>query len=86
MPVEYQKHGETRGDRVKLVDWVDTARNDWLALNQFSVQEPKLTRCPDVVLFLNGLPVVMVELKNPGDESADLWAAFNQLQAYKEDG
>ena len=40
----------------------------------------------DLVLFLNGLPVVMVELKNPGDESADLWAAFNQLQAYKEDG
>jgi type I restriction enzyme R subunit len=85
VPVQYQKDGETRGDRVKLVDWADTARNDWLALNQFSIQGPKLTRRPDVVLFLNGLPVVVVELKNPGDESADLWAAFNQLQAYKED-
>jgi type I restriction enzyme, R subunit len=83
--VQYQKDGETRGDRVKLVDWSDTARNDWLALNQFSIQGPKLTRRPDVVLFLNGLPVVVVELKNPGDENADLWAAFNQLQAYKED-
>ncbi len=85
VPVQYQKDGETRGDRVKLVDWTDTARNDWLALNQFSIQGPKLTRRPDVVLFLNGLPVVVVELKNPGDENADLWAAFNQLQAYKED-
>jgi len=85
VPVQYQKDGETRGDRVKLVDWADTARNDWLALNQFSIQGPKLTRRPDVVLFLNGLPVVVVELKNPGDENADLWAAFNQLQAYRED-
>lgn len=83
--VEYQKDGETRGDRVRLVDWSDVARNDWLALNQFSIQGPKQTRRPDVVLFLNGLPVVVVELKNPGDENADLWAAFNQLQAYKED-
>jgi type I restriction enzyme R subunit len=85
VPVQYQKDGETRGDRAKLVDWADAAHNDWLALNQFSIQGPKRTRRPDVVLFLNGLPVVVVELKNPGDENADLWAAFNQLQAYKED-
>ena len=85
VPVQYQKAGETRGDRARLVDWDDMARNDWLAVNQFSVQGPKLTRRPDVVLFLNGLPVVVLELKNPGDENADLWAAFNQLQAYKED-
>ena len=70
---------------MSIVDWSDTARNDWLALNQFSVQGPKLTRRPYVVLFIDGLPVVVVELKNPGDENADLWAAFNQLQAYKED-
>lgn len=70
---------------MRLVDWSDVARNDWLALNQFSIQGPKQTRRPDVVLFLNGLPVVVVELKNPGDENADLWSAFNQLQAYKED-
>jgi type I restriction enzyme R subunit len=85
VPVQYQKDGETRGDRVRLVDWTEVARNDWYALNQFSIQGPKLTRRPDVVLFLNGLPVVVLELKNPGDENADLWAAFNQLQAYKED-
>jgi len=85
VPVQYQKDGETRGDRVRLVDWTDTARNDWLVLNQFSILGPKQTRRPDVVLFLNGLPVVVVELKNPGDENADVWAAFNQLQTYKED-
>ncbi|WP_374587474.1 type I restriction endonuclease subunit R [Ideonella dechloratans] len=85
VPVQYQKDGETRGDRVKLVDWNDPAGNDWLAVNQFSIQGPKRPRRPDVVLFLNGLPVVVLELKNPGDENADLWAAFNQLQAYKED-
>ena len=85
VPVQFQKDGETRGDRARLVDWADPARNDWLALNQFSVQGPKQTRRPDVVLFLNGLPIVVLELKNPGDENADIWAAFNQLQAYKED-
>lgn len=85
VPVQYQKDGETRGDRARLVDWSDAARNDWLALNQFSIQGPKQTRRPDLVLFLNGLPVVVLELKNPGDENADIWSAFNQLQAYKED-
>jgi type I restriction enzyme R subunit len=58
------------------------AANDWLAVNQFSVQGPKLTRRPDVLLFVNGLPLVSVELKNPGDEDADIWAAWNQLQTY----
>lgn len=85
MPVEFQKDGETRGDRVRLVDFTDVAANDWLAVNQFSVQGPKLTRRPDVVLFVNGLPLVVVELKNPGDEDADIWAAWNQLQAYQQD-
>lgn len=85
VPVEFQKDGETRGDRVRLVDFDDVAANDWLAVNQFSVQGPKLTRRPDVVLFVNGLPLVVVELKNPGDEDADIWAAWNQLQAYQQD-
>ncbi|MFD0879506.1 type I restriction endonuclease subunit R [Variovorax dokdonensis] len=85
VPVQYLKDGETRGDRVWLVDWKDVARNDWLAVNQFSIQGLKWTRRPDIVLFLNGLPIVVLELKNPGDENADLWSAFNQLQAYKED-
>jgi type I restriction enzyme R subunit len=85
VPVEFQKDGETRGARVRLLDFNDVAANDWLAVNQFSVQGPKLTRRPDVVLFVNGLPLVVVELKNPGDEDADIWAAYNQLQAYQQD-
>ncbi len=85
VPVEFQKDGETRGDRVRLVDFADVEANDWLAVNQFSVQGPKLTRRPDVVLFVNGLPLAVIELKNPGDEDADIWAAWNQLQAYQED-
>jgi type I restriction enzyme R subunit len=85
VPVEFQKDGETRGDRVRLLDFADVAANDWLAVNQFSVQGPKLTRRPDVVLFVNGLPLVVVELKNPGDEEADIWSAWNQLQAYQQD-
>jgi len=85
VPVEYQRDGETRGDRVRLLDFADVAANDWVAVNQFSVQGPKLTRRPDVVLFVNGLPLVVVELKNPGDEDADIWAAWNQLQAYQQD-
>lgn len=85
VPVEFQKDGETRGDRVRLLHPTDVSANDWLAVNQFSVQGPKLTRRPDVVLFVNGLPLVVVELKNPGDEDADIWAAYNQLQAYQQD-
>lgn len=85
VPVEFQKDGETRGDRVRLLDFADVAANDWLAVNQYSVQGPKQTRRPDVVLFVNGMPLVVVELKNPGDEDADIWAAWNQLQAYQQD-
>lgn len=85
VPVEFQKDGETRGARVRLLDFADVAANDWLAVNQFSVRGPKLTRRADVVLFVNGLPLVVIELKNPGDEDADIWAAWNQLQAYQQD-
>lgn len=85
VPVQFQKDGETRGDRVRLVDFADPRRNHWLAVNQFSVQGPNRPRRPDIVLFLNGLPLVVIELKNPTAEGADIWAAFNQIQAYKED-
>jgi type I restriction enzyme R subunit len=85
VPVEFQKDGEMRGDRVKLIDFTDPERNDWLAVNEFSVQGPSKIRRPDVVLFINGLPLIVIELKKPGDENADVWTAFNQLQTYKED-
>ena len=85
VPVQFQQGDETRGDLVRLVDFDDVRGNDWVAVNQFSIQGPKRTRRPDLLLFLNGLPIVLLELKNPGDENADIWSAFNQVQAYRED-
>ncbi|KNZ31843.1 MAG: DEAD/DEAH box helicase [Methylibium sp. NZG] len=82
--VEYQHAGETRGDFVRLVDWGVPLHNEWLAVNQFSIQGQRHTRRPDIVLFVNGLPLVLIELKNPADLNADVWKAFHQLQTYKE--
>ena len=84
VPVQYQKDGETRGDFVRLIDWADVKANEWLAVNQFSIQGLKHTRRPDIILFVNGLPLVLVELKNPADVNADLVKAFDQIQTYKE--
>ena len=84
VPVQYQKEGETRGDFVRLIDWAQVKANDWVAINQFSIQGPKHTRRPDIILFVNGLPLVLLELKNPADVNADLWQAFKQIQTYKE--
>ncbi len=84
VPVQYQLDGETRGDFVRLIDWVNVAGNDWAAINQFSIQGPKHTRRPDIILFVNGLPLVLLELKNPADLNADIWKAFDQIQTYKE--
>ena len=75
--------GATRGAQVKVVDFGDPGANDWLAVNQFTVSEQKRTRRPDIVLFVNGLPLGVIELKNPADEDADVWAAWRQLQTYK---
>jgi len=87
VPVQYQKDGETRGDFVRLVDWGNAAANgsgnEWLAINQFSLKGPHHTRRPDIILFLNGLPVVLLELKNPADENANIWKAYDQIQTYK---
>jgi len=65
VPVEYQKDGETRGDFVRLIDFDDVAANEWLAINQFSIKGAKHTRRPDIILFVNGLPLVLLELKTP---------------------
>jgi type I restriction enzyme, R subunit len=83
VPVEYRaEDGSIRGDAVRLVDPEDRL-NDWLAIAQFTVIENGNNRRPDVVVFLNGLPVGVIEVKKPGAESATLGAAFNQLQTYK---
>jgi type I restriction enzyme R subunit len=82
--VQYQQNDETVGDQVFLVDFSNPSNNDWLVVNQFSIQGPQHTRRPDIIVFLNGLPVAVLELKNPADEEADIWKAFDQLQTYKE--
>ncbi len=83
VPVQYQKDGETRGDFVRLIDWQDVSRNEWLAVQQFTIKGPRHTRRPDIILFINGLPLVLIELKNPADLNADIWKAFDQIQTYK---
>jgi type I restriction enzyme R subunit len=83
VPVQYQQDGETRGDFVRLIDWQDTARNEWLAVQQFTIKGPRHTRRPDIILFINGLPLVLIELKNPADLNADIWKAYDQIQTYK---
>jgi type I restriction enzyme R subunit len=85
VPVEYQRaDGSFRGDLIRILDQGDPGNNDFLAVNQFTVVEDRRERRPDVVLFVNGLPLAVVELKNPADEKADIGQAFNQLQTYKQ--
>jgi type I restriction enzyme R subunit len=90
--VEYRTAGgDVRGDKAWLVDFAHPENNDFLAVNQFTVEGVRATgqspqhRRPDVVLFINGLPLVVVELKNPADEKADTFKAFRQIQTYKQE-
>ena len=83
--VEYTgSDGNIVGDRLRLIDFADAANNDWLAVNQFTVVEGDRKRRPDVVVFVNGIPLGVIELKNVADENATIWSAFNQIQTYKE--
>jgi type I restriction enzyme R subunit len=82
--VEYRTvEGDIRGSQARVIDFDDPANNDWLAVNQFTVVENKHERRPDVVLFVNGLPLAVIELKNPTDENATVWSAWQQLQTYQ---
>ncbi len=83
IPVSLHQDGEERGDLVRLVDFANPANNDFLAVNQFTVIENGVNKRPDVVLFVNGLPLVVIELKNAADENATVLAAFKQVQTYK---
>jgi type I restriction enzyme, R subunit len=77
--------GSVRTSLVWLIDWDDPANNDWLVVNQFTIVENNRNRRPDVMVFVNGLPLGLVELKNPGDENATLKGAWNQIQTYRHD-
>ena len=82
--VEYRrKDGSIAGAQARVIDFDTPDNNDWLAVNQFTVSEGQHTRRPDVVLFVNGLPLAVIELKNSADENATVWSAFQQLQTYQ---
>ncbi len=82
--VEYRRtDGTIAGDKVYLIDPKNLGRNDWLVVNQYTVIENNHNRRPDIVIFVNGLPIVVFELKNPADVNATVKGAFNQIQTYK---
>ena len=82
--VEYQAPGATvTWPHASILDYENPANNDWLAVNQFTAVEGEHERRPDIVLFVNGLPLGLIELKNPADEKATVWAAWKQIQTYK---
>lgn len=81
--VEVQKDGVTRGEIVKLIDFDDISNNDFVVSNQFTIIENGINKRPDLILFINGLPLVVIELKNPVDENATIGSAYKQIQTYK---
>ena len=88
--VEYTKAGGSiAGAQARVLDYDNADNNDWLAVNQFTVVENNkrssatAKRRPDIVLFVNGLPLAVIELKNAADEKADIWKAYDQIQTYK---
>ncbi|MDH5934058.1 type I restriction endonuclease subunit R [Vibrio splendidus] len=89
VPVEYTavEDGEskTKHTHAQLMDFTTPDNNEFLVVNQFTITGTKGNRRPDVVVFINGLPISVIELKNPADEHADIWNAFNQLQTYKDE-
>jgi type I restriction enzyme R subunit len=82
--VSYQKDGHDRGDLVWLIDFKNPENNEFIVANQFTVIENGNNKRPDVILFVNGIPLVVIELKNPADENATVKSAFKQLQTYKQ--
>ncbi len=88
--VTRQKDGNSRGDYVQLIDWSDPENNDFIVVNQYTVVDSSpnggnnVNKRPDLVLFVNGLPLVVIELKNPADENATVYSAFKQIRTYKQ--
>ena len=81
--VEYRKGDRIVGDKVWLIDYENPTNNEFLVVNQFTIIENNINKRPDVILFINGIPLVVIELKNAVDENATIHSAFNQLQTYK---
>lgn len=85
IPVEFSIGDEKRNDLVNLIDFAEPRNNDLLLVSQFTVTGTKQPRRPDLVAFVNGLPLAVIELKNPANEQTDIWDAFNQIQTYKDE-
>jgi type I restriction enzyme R subunit len=82
--VEYSRpDGSIKGDKARLIDFIHVDTNDWFVVNQFTVIESQHNRRPDVIVFVNGLPLALIELKNAADEESTIWSAYAQLQTYK---
>ena len=84
LQISYMDGNQEIGIRLKVIDFENPNENDWLVVNQLVVHGSK-NRRPDLVVYINGLPISVIELKNPADEKTDVWDAFNQLQTYKND-
>ncbi|MBO1520437.1 type I restriction endonuclease subunit R [Oceanisphaera pacifica] len=85
VPVEYKRDDKQVHDHAFLIDFEQLDANRFRAINQFTISGSKQLRRPDVVCFINGLPLAVLELKSPSSDNADVWAAFNQLQTYKDE-
>src|SRR5690606_21955414 len=83
VPVDYQKDGDERGDRVWLIDFHHPENNEFVVANQFTIIEDTVNKRPDLILFVNGIPLVVLELKNAADENATVRSAFRQIETYK---
>jgi type I restriction enzyme R subunit len=83
VPVQYRVGNRERGDSVWLINFANPEKNEFLAVNQYTVVEKNQNKRPDVVLFVNGIPLIVMELKNPADEQATIGRAYEQIQTYK---
>lgn len=85
IPVQWRVGDEVKHDTAQLIDFHRIDQNEFLVVGQFAIKGPKQVRRPDILVFINGLPLAVIELKNPADEHADIWKAYHQLQTYKEE-
>ena len=80
LPVSWRQGDEVKHDHAQVIDFARVEANEFLVVNQFAIRGPQKTRRPDLIVFINGLPLALIELKNPTDEQADVWQAYQQLQ------
>ncbi|MEW8200745.1 MAG: type I restriction endonuclease subunit R [Candidatus Thiodiazotropha endolucinida] len=83
--VDWKENGEEKSDHAKLIDFSNSGNNQFLVVNQYTISGSKMNRRPDILVFINGLPLAVIELKNPANEGADIWSAYQQIQTYKEE-